>query len=33
MTLRRARQGDHPPITEIRMSVKEKVLKIGRAHV
>ena len=26
MTLRRARQGDHPPITEIRMSVKEKVL-------
>ena len=26
MTLRRARQGDHPPITEIRMSVKENVL-------
>ncbi len=27
MSLRRARQGDHPRITEIRMSVKENVLR------
>ena len=27
MSLRRARQGDHPRINEIRMSVKENVLR------
>ena len=34
MTLRGARQGDHPRITEIRKSVKENVLTdLGRVTI